>query len=582
MPTTRSRSPRAGSPCRAACSACAARTAEPMATSASAVTVDTTSSRLASPARSRWMRVSMTRARSSRSAEPSAAASDSGMAATAASRSARVSAAAPLAARACASDGRAPAIRLAKGESRRVRSKAAGNESGELRSIITRGPSAPAATIARNPARAHVAAARDPHFSRTASRPSPAPSRASRRSWPAAAVFVFLAAVLALRYVVFPQIDNYREDISASLSAASGMAVSIQDVDAGWYGLRPTLILTGVRVADKQGNPVLGLERVEATLSWWTLFAGDLRFHDVDLYSPQLSLRRGADGLIYLADKPLNAGAAGEDGALAAWLLDQPRLAIHDATLAWQDELAGAPEIRLRKVEIAIRKEGRRHRAALNAMPPAAIAGRLDLRADLLLSREGRAMGGLGDALRRGRARRPRAPARAPAGSRDAARGRGRLPGLGGLRAGAGARGDGRPEPARRARAARRRRAAPRPRVALRPRLLPPAGGRLRRGHERARLPDARGTRRAGGGLLAVRRAGGRASRAGARSAPTGSTSRSPRPCSTTCRCRPRPRRRPTASRRAGASSTPRSCGRARRSRRRAPSASSRGSRTSR
>lgn len=195
--------------------------------------------------------------------------------------------------------------------------------------------------------------------------------------------------MLALRYVVFPQIDNYREDISASLSAASGMAVSIQDVDAGWYGLRPTLILTAVRVADKQGNPVLGLERVEATLSWWTLFAGDLRFHDVDLFSPQLSLRRGPDGLIYLADKALNAGAAGEDGALAAWLLDQPRLAIHDATLAWKDELAGAPEIRLRKVEIAIRKEGRRHLAALNAMPPAAISGRLDLRADLLLSHKG-------------------------------------------------------------------------------------------------------------------------------------------------------------------------------------------------
>ncbi len=204
-----------------------------------------------------------------------------------------------------------------------------------------------------------------------------------------AALFVFLAAVLALRYVVFPQIDDYRDDISASLSTASGMAVSIGDVDAGWYGLRPTLILTGVRVADRRGKAVLGLERVEATLSWWTLFAGDLRFHDVDLFSPQLSLRRGADGLIYLADKALNARAAGEDGALAAWLLDQPRLAVHDATLAWQDELAGAPELRLRKVEIAIRKEGRRHLAALNATPPAAISGRLDVRADLLFSRKG-------------------------------------------------------------------------------------------------------------------------------------------------------------------------------------------------
>lgn len=195
--------------------------------------------------------------------------------------------------------------------------------------------------------------------------------------------------MLALRYAVFPNIDRYRDDIAASVSRASGMSVSVVAVDAGWHGLRPTLGLEGVRVADRRGAAVFELERAEITLSWWTLFAGDLRFHDVDLYSPHLRLRRGTDGLIYLADKPLNAGASGEDGMLAAWLLAQPRLAIHDATLAWRDEYAGAPEIELRQVEIAMRKAGRRHRIALNATPPEAIAERLDLRADLQFARKG-------------------------------------------------------------------------------------------------------------------------------------------------------------------------------------------------
>jgi uncharacterized protein (TIGR02099 family) len=195
--------------------------------------------------------------------------------------------------------------------------------------------------------------------------------------------------VLALRYVVFPGIDNYRDDIAASISRASGMAVSIADVDAGWYGLRPILNLTGVRVADRRGEAAFVLGHAEITLSWWTLLAGDLRFHDVDLYSLRLSLRRGPDGLIYLADKPLNATASGEDGALAAWLLGQPRLAIHDATLEWQDEFAGAPAVELRRVEIALRKEGKRHRVAVTASPPAAIADRLDLRADLAIARKG-------------------------------------------------------------------------------------------------------------------------------------------------------------------------------------------------
>lgn len=193
----------------------------------------------------------------------------------------------------------------------------------------------------------------------------------------------FLVLVLALRYLAFPRVDEYRDEIAASVSRASGLAVSVAHVEAGWYGLRPQLQLFDVRVADPQGKAVFDLGRAEFTLSWWTLLAGDLRFHDVDLYRPRLKLRRGTDGLVYLADKPLNAPAADDHGQFSAWLLAQPRFAIHDATLAWHDELAAAPEIELRQVEIAMRKAGRRHQAALRATPPAALAEKFDVRADL-------------------------------------------------------------------------------------------------------------------------------------------------------------------------------------------------------
>ncbi|MCM2327513.1 MAG: TIGR02099 family protein [Lysobacter sp.] len=198
---------------------------------------------------------------------------------------------------------------------------------------------------------------------------------------------MFLVAVLALRYVVFPAVDDYREDIAASVSRALRMTVTLGKVEARWDGLRPGLSMTGVRVADRRGRPVFELERAEITLSWWTLFAGDLRFHDVDLYRPALRLRRGADGLIYLADRPINAPSSGEEGLSGDWLLAQPRLAIHDAELTWQDEFGGAPEVTLRQVEIALRKDGRRHRAALVARPPAALAVRIELRADLAFTR---------------------------------------------------------------------------------------------------------------------------------------------------------------------------------------------------
>jgi uncharacterized protein (TIGR02099 family) len=204
-----------------------------------------------------------------------------------------------------------------------------------------------------------------------------------------AALAVFATVVIALRYVVFPQIDDYRDDIAASVSRAAGVEVTLEDVDAAWQGLRPQLTLTGVRVADRRGRPVLALERVEITLSWWTLLAGELRFQDVDVFSPELRLRRARDGLIYLADKPLNAATAGDEGRLMEWLLAQPNLHVRNANLLWRDELSGAPEVELTQVQITVRKSGERHLAALNARPPPDVSGKVDIRADVLLARSG-------------------------------------------------------------------------------------------------------------------------------------------------------------------------------------------------
>jgi uncharacterized protein (TIGR02099 family) len=201
---------------------------------------------------------------------------------------------------------------------------------------------------------------------------------------------VFAALVLWLRYVALPDVDRYRPDILASIERASGMAVGVRELRGGWGGLRPVLTMEGVSIRDRAGRAAFHLERAEVTLSWWSLFAGQVRLHDADFYRPDLVLRRGADGLIYLADKPLNAAGSTGDGAFTEWLLAQPRIAIHDATLTWRDDFVGAPEVRLAGVEIALIKGLGHHRAALTAVPPANLAQRIDLRADVALERQGR------------------------------------------------------------------------------------------------------------------------------------------------------------------------------------------------
>ena len=201
-------------------------------------------------------------------------------------------------------------------------------------------------------------------------------------------VVAFALLVLYLRYVALPNVDDFRSDIVASIEKASGMAVTTRAVSGGWDGLRPSISLEGFAINDRRGKVALGFERAEVTLSWWTLLVGEVRFHDVDFYRPALALRRGADGIIYLGDKPLN-DAGPDDGAFTAWLLAQPRVGIHDATLSWRDDKVNASEVKLTSVEIAVTRHLGRHRAALTAVPPRELAGRIDLRADVKLARAG-------------------------------------------------------------------------------------------------------------------------------------------------------------------------------------------------
>ena len=209
----------------------------------------------------------------------------------------------------------------------------------------------------------------------------------------------FASLVLWLRYWGLPHIDRYREDIVASISRASGMSASAQRIRGGWEGLRPFVSLDGFALTDRHGKVAVGFERAHATLSWWALLLGRLRFHDVDFDRPALSLRRGLDGFVYLGEKPLNAAGPGDDAAFTEWLLAQPRLGIHEATLTWRDEKSGAPEVALTGVEIAVEKRHGRHHAALSAVPPRGLAERIDMRADVALTRDGKKWHAAGEAF---------------------------------------------------------------------------------------------------------------------------------------------------------------------------------------
>lgn len=208
----------------------------------------------------------------------------------------------------------------------------------------------------------------------------------SRRSmyWLAVTVavfyFAFCALFLGLRYLVLPNIDQYKSTVASVASQMLHRPVEIAGISARWYGLMPNLQLEGVLIRDEHGVQALLLPRVNATISWSSLL-GQIQLRSLEIVQPDLDIERDANGRLYVAGMPIDTGQP-DDSRVLNWLLDQPEIVVRSGKLRWLDRQRGAPELSLSEISFVLRNGWRSHRAALMATPPAELAAPIDLRVE--------------------------------------------------------------------------------------------------------------------------------------------------------------------------------------------------------
>jgi len=192
------------------------------------------------------------------------------------------------------------------------------------------------------------------------------------------AVFFALASiVLAVRFWLLPDIERYRGEIVAAVSAAVGQPVRIGGLSAGWYGLNPHIHLRDVRIFDRAGREVLTLPSIDNQLAWSSLLQGRLKVHSLAIDNLRLQVRRDAEGALYVAGMKLGDG----DARFSRWALAQDEIVLRDAEIEWHDELRGAPPLALTAVNLRLRNAGERHSVGLSARLPAELGASLELRA---------------------------------------------------------------------------------------------------------------------------------------------------------------------------------------------------------
>ena len=200
-----------------------------------------------------------------------------------------------------------------------------------------------------------------------------------------ALIAAFCILLLAIRFVVFPQLESRQAQIADLLGRQIGQPVTIGALASGWDGWNPRLDVADFRIVDRAtGAPLLTLPALHLTVAWTSLLFLDLRFKELALEQPQLAVRRDASGMLHVAGLAFDPREPRGDSRFAEWLLRQRRILVHNGALVWDDEQRGAPPLALQRVELRLENGLGRHRFGLTAVPPDTVAGALDLRGDMI------------------------------------------------------------------------------------------------------------------------------------------------------------------------------------------------------
>jgi len=196
----------------------------------------------------------------------------------------------------------------------------------------------------------------------------------------AVAAVLVAFSIMALRYWLLPDIEQYHDRITSSLSAAIGSQVTIAGIRGDWEGFLPHLNFTDVRILDDQGQTALLLKRIDGSPSWMSIFTAELRLSRLEMDGPELLIRRDPRGKLFIGKLALTR--QGENNDLADWLLRQSNVVVRNALIVWVDDQRDAPPLVLQQVNFRIDSLLGKHRFALQAIPPKHLSTPLDVRGE--------------------------------------------------------------------------------------------------------------------------------------------------------------------------------------------------------
>ncbi len=182
-------------------------------------------------------------------------------------------------------------------------------------------------------------------------------------------LMVITAAVI--RFVIFPNIDAYKDDIATKITEKIGLRTTIGQIITGWDGISPQILISEIDIYDNDDKSALHLNNVKGTFSWLSIPTLQPHLSYISISDPTLKVQRTKSGNIYVAGIALG-GEGSPD--FPNWILSQAHIRIKNATIVWQDNMRQAPPLSLNNAYLTLRNPAWRkifgqHLFSISALP---------------------------------------------------------------------------------------------------------------------------------------------------------------------------------------------------------------------
>lgn len=163
-------------------------------------------------------------------------------------------------------------------------------------------------------------------------------------------LMIITAAVI--RFLVFPNIDAYKDDIASKITEKIGLKTTIGNIITGWDGISPQVIISEIDIYDKGNSSALHLNNVKGKFSWLSIPTLQPHLSYISISDPTLKIQRTKDGHLYIAG--ITIGGEGSPD-FPNWILSQSHIRIKNATIVWQDDMRQAPPLSLNNANLTLR-----------------------------------------------------------------------------------------------------------------------------------------------------------------------------------------------------------------------------------